>query len=127
MTREDRFSLAPRSLASVDDTVLAAQMRKQNVAEKCAGIPSASGFGSMKPSKKLQTRFYSAAATSSEEDAKPCSPVGANKRFMVKLCSVNPDTGGNLDAGHDRSTGPRSQARDAEVHPQNHYQVPSAG
>jgi hypothetical protein len=92
MTREDRFSLAPRSLASVDDTVLAAQMRKQNVAEKCAGIPSASGFASIKPSKKLQTRFYSAAATSFEEDAKPRSPAGANKRFMENLRAVNLDS-----------------------------------
>lgn len=76
------------------DWLLASQMRKPEAAEKCAGILSASGFRPLSRQKKLQTRFYSAAATSSEEDAKPRSPAGANKRFMLKLCSVNPDTGG---------------------------------
>ena len=42
--------------------------------------------------RKPQTGFNSAAATSSEEDAKPRSPAGAIKSFMEKLRSVNPDS-----------------------------------
>jgi hypothetical protein len=35
LTAEDRFSLAPRSLVAVTDWVLASQMRKPQVSEKC--------------------------------------------------------------------------------------------